>query len=319
LAERAAASGEKSVLIVTGGPGTGKSVIAAHLLVRLAQGDRYRVAHATGSKAFTTNLRALVPGSGSAVFRYFNNFRAHETPENALDVLICDEAHRIRKSSNDRYTPKARRSDLSQVEELIRAARVGVFLLDQRQNVRPDEIGTVEAIRAAAAKMGVPQRVVPLDAQFRCNGCSAYIEWVDRLFSEGPQPVGGWLAAGDYDLRVFDRPAAMERALGERIAARHTGRLAAGFCWPWSDPNRDGTLVDDVIIDEWRKPWNEKAPEQRRKPGAAPRPNRHPYYLWATQPDRVREVGCIYSAQGFEFDYCGIILGNDLVWREGIG
>jgi hypothetical protein len=318
LAERAIKTGEKAVVIVSGGPGTGKSVIAAHLLVSLSQVDGRVVAHATGSKAFTTNLRALVAG-GSAVFRYFNNFTPHESPENALDVLVCDEAHRIRKSSNGRFTPKAKQSGLSQVDELIRAARVSVFFLDQRQNVRPDEIGSIGVIEEAAIRMGVPVRKHALDAQFRCNGCAAYVDWVDRLCSPEPQPVGPWLAAGDYDLRLFDQPAEMERVLKERIAEGNTGRLAAGFCWPWSDPGPDGALEDDVVIGDWHRPWNEKAPEQRKKPGAQPPPGRHPYYLWATRPERVREVGCIYSAQGFEFDYAGIVLGNDLVWRAGTG
>jgi uncharacterized protein len=90
----------------------------------------------------------------------------------------------------------------------------------------------------------------------------------------------------------------------------------AGFCWPWSDPLRDGALVPDVKIDAWRRPWNEKPPEQRRPPGPTPRANRHPYFLWANEPARIREIGCIYSAQGFEFDYCGVIIGPDLVWRN---
>lgn len=318
LAERAIQTGEKAVVIVSGGPGTGKSVIAAHLLVSLSQVDGRRVAHATGSKAFTTNLRALVSGGG-AVFRYFNNFRPAVTPENDLDVLVCDEAHRIRVTSNDRFTSRAKRSDLSQVEELIRAARVSVFFLDQRQNVRPDEIGSIAVIEEAAIRMGVPVRKHVLDSQFRCNGCAGYMEWVDRLFSPEPEPAGPWLAAGDYDLRCFERPAELERVLKKRLTEGNTGRLAAGFCWPWSDPAADGALDDDVVIGDWHRPWNEKAPEQRRKPGTAPPPSRHPYYLWATQPERIREVGCIYSAQGFEFDYAGIILGNDLVWRDGEG
>ena len=318
LAERAARSGEKAALIVTGGPGTGKSVIAAHLLIHLSQADRHRVAHATGSKAFTTNLRALTPG-GAAVFRYFNNFTPAATPENGLDVLVCDEAHRIRVTSNDRFTSKAKRSPLSQVDELLRAARVAVFFLDQRQNVRPGEIGSITVIEEAAIRMGIPVTKLALDAQFRCNGCPQYVEWVGQLLSPEPALAGPWHAAGDYDLRLFDRPGAMERELQATILAGSTARLVAGFCWPWSDPNRDGSLVEDVVIDDWQRPWNEKAPEQRRKPGAAPRPENHPYTLWATQPDRVREVGCIYSAQGFEFDYCGVILGNDLVWREGTG
>ncbi len=229
LAERAAKTGEKAVLIVSGGPGTGKSVIAVHLLVSLAQVDGRRVAHATGSKAFTTNLRALVPG-GNAVFRYFNNFRPHDTPENCLDVLVCDEAHRIRMTSNDRFTAKANKSAFSQVEELIRAARISVFLLDQRQNVRPGEIGSIAVIEETAIRMGVPVRKLALDAQFRCNGCAGYIEWVDQLFTPEPKPVGAWRAAGDYDLRLFDQPAGMEAALKQQIAAGSTGRLAAGFC-----------------------------------------------------------------------------------------
>jgi uncharacterized protein len=318
LAEQATKTGEKATLIVTGGPGTGKSVIALHLLVSLSQIDRRRVAHATGSKAFTTNLRALVAG-GDAVFRYFNNFRQVETKENDLDVIICDEAHRIRVSSNDRFTSKARKSSLSQVEELIRVARVSVFFLDQRQNVRPDEIGSVGVIEEAARRVKVPVHKVALDSQFRCNGCSEYIRWVDNLFSPNPEPVGAWLAAGDYDLRLFERPDEMERALKASLKEGNTGRLVAGFCWPWSDPDTEGDLVDDVVIDEWHRPWNEKSPEQQKKPKAAPPASRHPYFLWATMPDRVREVGCIYSAQGFEFDYCAVILGNDLVWREGIG
>jgi hypothetical protein len=318
MAEQAAKTGEKATLLVTGGPGTGKSVIALRLLVSLSQVDRRRVAHATGSKAFTTNLRALVPG-GNAVFRYFNNFRQVETEESGVDVIICDEAHRIRISSNDRFTSKARKSSLSQVDELIRAARVSVFFLDQRQNVRPDEIGSVGVIEEAARRMNITIHKVALDSQFRCNGCSEYVRWVDKLFSPSPEPVGAWLAAGDYDLRLFDTPDQMERALSASLTGGNTGRLVAGFCWPWSDPEPEGDLVDDVVIDEWRRPWNEKSPEQQKKPKAPPPPSRHPYYLWATMPDRVREVGCIYSAQGFEFDYCAVILGNDLVWREDIG
>jgi DUF2075 family protein len=317
-AERAAKSGTKAAVIVTGGPGTGKSVIAAHLLIHLTQNDRYRAAHATGSKAFTTNLRALSRAS-SAVFRYFNDFMPYKTDENEIEVLICDEAHRIRETSNGRFTGKARKSNMSQVEELMRAARVSVFFLDQRQNVRPGEIGTVATIEETAIRLGVPVAKVALDAQFRCNGCGPYIEWVNQLMSEGPVPVGRWREAGDYDLRCFASPGEMEQEILRLTAIGETARIVAGFCWPWSDPDANNALVDDVVIGDWRRPWNEKSPEQQKRQGSAPRPERHPYTLWATQPERVREVGCIYSAQGFEFDYCGVILGNDLVWREGVG
>jgi DUF2075 family protein/Mrp family chromosome partitioning ATPase len=318
--QQAVRTGEKCVVLVVGGPGTGKSVIAAHLVVALAQDGGVRVAHATGSKAFTTNLRAVYPGQGAeAVFRYFNSFRQKATRENELDALVCDEAHRIRLTSNDRYTKTALRSEISQVRELIRAARVSVFLLDERQNVRPEEIGTVDAIAVGAAEEGVSVSRIDLSGQFRCSGCSGYIEWVDRLLSNEPARPGNWLAGGEYDLRVLSTPADLERAIVSASTDGNTGRLVAGFCWPWSDLRPDGSLVKDVVIGAWRRAWNEKSPEQSNPPRAAPRADRHPYYLWATQPERIQEVGCIYSAQGFEFDYCGVILGDDLVWRDGIG
>jgi uncharacterized protein len=319
LVQRAARTGEKAAVVVVGGPGTGKSVIAVHLLIALSREDGYRACHATGSKAFTTNLRAVGPSGSSALFKYFNSFKHKMTPADAVDILVCDEAHRIRHTSNDRFTKKALRSEISQARELIRAARVSVFFLDERQNVRPGEIGTSAAIAEGARQEGVSLYRVNLNAQFRCNGCAGYIEWIDVFLSDAPRPPAGWLRARDYDLRVFDSPVALEKAVADRLAEGATGRLVAGFCWPWSDPREDGSLLDDVRIGAWRRPWNEKSREQTRSRGASPLPQRHPYYLWATQPERIREVGCIYSAQGFEWDYCGVIIGNDLVWRSRQG
>ena len=357
LVERAAGTGEKAVVVITGGPGTGKSVIAAHLVLALSKNGAYRAAHSTASKAFTTNLRAVGGRSSEAVFRWNKDFGHKLVDADVLDVLVVDEAHRVRKSSNTQYTPKRVRSEIPQADELIRAARVSVFLLDERQNVRPDEIGNVAAIEEAAVRQSVPLRRFGLDAQFRCNGSSAYVAWVDALMSDAPVPVGGWAArggeetppnaaqeadasrasgtattgvqarsarAGEYDIRLADSPAELEALVRARAAAGQSARLVAGYCWPWSDPAPDGTLVRDVRIDtaagDWAMPWNEKSPEQfAAKKGSAPRPDRHPYTIWATRPEGIEQVGCIYSAQGFEFDYCGVILGQDLVWREDGG
>lgn len=317
---RATESGEKATVIVLGGPGTGKSVIAAHLLVQLGL-EGYTAVHATGSKAFTTNLRALgpKPTSARALFRYFNNFLETTTRRDEIDVLIADEAHRIRETSNTQYIGAAKRSSISQARELVRAAKVSVFFLDERQNVRPGEIGTPAAIREAAAQEGATVDEISLTGQFRCGGCSGYIDWVDALMSDGPMPAGPWLAAREYDLTLFDDPVELEQAIVVRARQGLSARLVAGFCWPWSDPLPDGSLVHDVEIGEWARPWNEKPPEQRKPARPQPRPDRSPYALWATQPERVREIGCIYSAQGLEFDYCGVIIGDDLVWREGKG
>lgn len=100
----------------------------------------------------------------------------------------------------------------------------------------------------------------------------------------------------------------MERLLRQKEAAGFTARISAGFCWPWSDPSKDG-LVGDVIIGDWVRPWNNKGD---RRIGSAP-----PSALWATEPGGFDQVGCVYTAQGFEFDWAGIILGPDIVWRDG--
>ncbi|WP_436786720.1 DNA/RNA helicase domain-containing protein [Yinghuangia sp. YIM S10712] len=297
----------KEVIVVTGGPGSGKSVIALSLLGELARRGRTAV-HATGSKSFTVTLRKIV-GRGSTrtqkLFQYFNSFTQAE--RNGLDVLICDEAHRIRETSNNRFTPAARRSGKRQIEELIDAARVPVFLLDEHQVVRPGEMGTVAEIDAAARVKGLRVRHVDLNAQFRCGGSREYEEWVLRLLGlvpGGPLPWGG---ADNFTVETAESPMELEQRLRDPLGRGYGARMTAGFCWPWSDPRPDATLVDDVVIGDWRRPWNVKGD---RSVGDAP-----PSQLWATDPAGFGQVGCIYTAQGFEYDWNGVIFGPDLVWR----
>ena len=139
----------KTVILIEGGPGTGKSLIALNAQSRLLRLG-YNTQHATGSKAFTENLRKAVGQRASAQFRYFNSYAGART--NDLDVLIADEAHRIRESSNSRFTPKDKRSNRPQIDEMIGAAKVAVFLIDDHQVVRPGEIGSTDSIRQAAKR-----------------------------------------------------------------------------------------------------------------------------------------------------------------------
>ncbi len=191
----------KAVVVVTGGPGSGKSVIALSLLGELYRQGR-TAEHATGSKAFTETLRKVAGRRNSRVkqlFGYFNQFAADEP--NSLDVLILDEAHRIRESSNSRFTARTRRSSKPQVQELIDVARVPVFLLDEHQVVRPGEVGTVAAIRDAAAQRGLEVHEVELDAQFRSGGSRLYEEWVLRLLGLADGGPVDWSGDENYTLR----------------------------------------------------------------------------------------------------------------------
>lgn len=306
---RARQSDHKEVIVVIGGPGTGKSVIALSLL-----GELYRngvtALHATGSNSFTTTMRKVAGAKKREVqdlFKYFNSFVAAE--RNTLEVLLCDEAHRIRETSANRYTPAVNRTGKRQIEELIDVARVPVFLLDEHQVVRPGEMGTVDEIRAAATAKGLECRVVSLDSQFRCGGSDAYLTWVLRLLgleAGGPVP---WEPDGKMQLGVADNPQELESFLEQRQAHGYSARMSAGYCWTWTKKVRPGeALPCDVRIGEWGRPWNVYG--DRAVDGAPPAA------LWATDPAGFGQVGCVYTAQGFEYDWSGVILGPDLVWRE---
>ncbi|MFE6893303.1 DNA/RNA helicase domain-containing protein [Streptomyces sp. NPDC057694] len=305
---RAKQSDHKEVVVVTGGPGTGKSVIALSLLGELHR-QGITALHATGSSSFTTTMRKVAGARKPQVrdlFKYFNSFMTAE--RNSLDVLICDEAHRMRETSANRYTPAAHRTGKPQVEELIDAARVPVFLLDEHQVVRPGEMGTLTEVQEAAAKKGLACRVVALDSQFRCGGSDAYLRWVVRLLGLEAGGVLDWEPDDKMQLMVVDSPYEMESFLEGRRSHGYSARMSAGYCWTWTKKVPAGqSLPADVVVGEWARPWNVHGD---RAVGGAP-----PAALWATDPAGFGQVGCVYTAQGFEYDWSGVIIGPDLVWR----
>jgi uncharacterized protein len=184
---------------------------------------------------------------------------------------------------------------------------VPVFLLDEHQGVRPGEIGRVAAIRAAADRNNIDVYEIDLDDQFRCGGSPGYLLWVKRFLGLEPGGPIPWHPDDPFQLTMVDSPERLEQVLAQRLEQNYGARMAAGFCWKWSDPNPDGTLVDDVVIDDWRRPWNLRSD---RPLGGIPSSS-----LWATEPAGIGQVGCIYTAQGFEYDFAGVIIGPDLVWR----
>ncbi|WP_353805937.1 DUF2075 domain-containing protein [Rhodococcus sp. (in: high G+C Gram-positive bacteria)] len=299
----------KRIIIVTGGPGSGKSVVALSLVGELARRGR-TVLHATGSRSFTQTLRKVAGARAPRVqkmFKYFNQFMTAD--RNGLDVLVLDEAHRIRETSVDRYTKAELRTERPQLDELMAAARVPVFLLDEYQVVRPGEMGSLEQIERHAKSLGLETQHVHLGEQFRCGGSEEYVLWVKQLLglAEG-EPVA-WAGDPQFSVRIADTPQEMEHLLSQQIERGYSARMTAGYCWPWSNAEKDGTLVPDVEIDNWSRPWNSKS--DRRIGDAPPAP------LWATEDGGFGQVGCVYTAQGFEYDWNGVILGPDIVWRNG--
>ena len=291
---------ERSVVIVKGGPGTGKSVIALEVMGELLRQGK-KVVHATGSAAFTNTLRKIVGVRARNLFKFFNSFIS--TTPDSFDVLICDEAHRIRESSVSRYTPRTQRTDLPQVDELLQVAKLGIFFIDEYQIVRPAEVGSIAMLKEAAKRFGIDDENIAefeLKTQFRCSGSDAYLQWLDHVLAIRDTEITEFDAKMEF--RIFSDPSAMMSEVRKRNEEKsNSARIAAGFCWPWSKPKIDGSLVKDVKVGNLEMPWEKK----------------DAFWKWATDDSGMEQVGTVYTAQGFEFDYIAVIFGNDLVYDQG--
>ncbi|MBI5872023.1 DUF2075 domain-containing protein [archaeon] len=295
---------QKAVIIVKGGPGTGKSVIAINLMADLLS-KGFNAQYATGSKAFTETLRKKIGPRGGVQFKYFNSYSAAE--ENAVDILISDEAHRIRETSNGMYTPKHLRTNTPQIKEILKAAKVSVFFIDDDQIVRPNEIGSSNYIKRFAEENNSKVYEYELEAQFRCNGSDAFVNWVNNTLGIKKTANVIWDLHEEFDFKILNSPKELYEAIKKKNSEVHnSARMVAGFCWKWSDTNKDGTLNEDVVIDDFKMTWEAKNESTFLAPGIPKAA------LWAYDPNGVNQCGSIYTIQGFEFDYVGVIIGKDL-------
>ena len=296
LASRAK-DGGKQVLMVEGGPGTGKSVVAVNLLVELTR--RQFVSHYVSRNAAPravyesklvgtfskTHITNLFKGSGAYV----------ETSPNTMDVLIVDEAHRLNEKSGFYQN----QGD-NQIKEIIRAARCSVFFLDQDQRVTFKDIGERDEIRRWSAEAGANLTEMKLESQFRCNGSDGYLSWLNNALQieETANPT---LTSIEYDFRVFESPNHLRQHIVELNRESNKARMVAGYCWDWK--GKKHPHIEDVTIPEhgFSMRWN------LDKDGS----------LWIVAPDSVSEIGWIHTCQGLELDYIGVIIGEDLVIRGG--
>lgn len=290
------AEDQKYTIIIEGGPGTGKSVIAVQLLARLLQDGR-AVAYVTKNSAPRNVFAAELLRHGRKLSYIRNLFKSpvsfeHLRTENALDCLLIDEAHRL-----------MRRYGNNQIDDLIRSAKVSVFFIDEDQRVTTKDIGTKEEIERIAMRYG--SRIVSDDAlhlvsQFRCNGSDGYLAFLDQALGLR-KTVNISPADLDYDLRIYDDPVAMRDALREKNLIANKARMLAGYCYEWVTRDDLESPKDDIVLPNgFRARWN------FRSTGT-----------WAIDPDSFEQVGCIHTSQGLEFDYCGVIIGPDLRYEDG--
>jgi DUF2075 family protein len=117
-----------------------------------------------------------------------------------------------------------------------------------------------------------------------------------------------WTKEESFDFKIFKSPEDLEAEIKEKVREGNTGRVTAGFCWKWSQPKSNGELENDVIIGNYQRPWNARSDAGHLAAGI---PKSH---FWASDPKGFNQIGCVYTAQGFEFDYVGVIIGKDLVY-----
>jgi DUF2075 family protein len=309
---------KKNVIIVKGGPGTGKTVIALHLMAELSKftngNNGLNVQYATKSKPLLEGVRYQIRPGARVMFHNVLNYIPNLVKENSVDVLLVDEAHRIQKTPNHQYTKPENRTDLPQVDAIIRSAKVTVFFIDDKQAIRGVEIGSTSLIKEAAVRFGAHVEECELTAQFRCNGCDDYMKWLDRILYN--EPITSAFNLNEFDLRIFDDIKEMYNRLVEQNNKEdQDARLMAGFCWPWSTNVVDGDLVKDVQIGDFAMPWE----TSDRVPYAKLTKKYPKWFEWAYKPLGIEQVGCIYTAQGFEFSYAGVIIGPDLKYDKKTG
>ena len=290
-------NGKKQCLIVKGGPGTGKSVLAINLLVELTKREmmtQYVSRNSAPREVFKkkltgthkkTHIDNLFKGSGSYINALPDTFHA----------LIVDEAHRLNEKSG-----MFQNLGENQAKEIIVAARLSVFFVDEAQRVTLKDIGTVEEIKAQAHALGAEVHELELASQFRCNGSDGYLAWLDHAL-QIRTTANTDLDDIDYDFQVFDDPSAMRKAILEKNRKANKARMVAGYCWPWVS-KKDKTAMDIEFPEyNFAAQWNLDDDGM----------------LWAIADSSVDQVGCIHTCQGLEFDYVGVIIGDDFVIRDG--
>lgn len=297
LAADARASERKQVLIVRGGPGTGKSVLAVNLLAALlARGRNARYVSKNAAPRAVYEAKLTGAFRKSRISNLFSGSGAFvsEAPD-THDTLIVDEAHRLNEKSG-----LYRNLGDNQVRELVRAARCTVFFVDDDQVVTLHDIGHSGELRRRAEEAGAEITELALDSQFRCNGSDGYLQWIDDVLgirdTAHPQ-----LDPREFDFRVFDDPAQLHALIERKNAVSNRSRMVAGYCWPWPSKRNAAAFDIEMPAFGYRRRWN------LDKDGS----------LWIVTPGSVEQVGCIHTCQGLELDHVGVIIGPDLVYRDG--
>jgi uncharacterized protein len=292
-----AQAGEKQVLIVPGGPGTGKSVVAINLLVEFT--NREQVVHYVSKNSAPRAVYASMLTGSMRKSRIDNLFKGSgcytSTDANVFDALVVDEAHRLNEKSGF-YGNEGENQTL----EIIRSAKCSVFFIDEDQRVTWKDSGRKGEIRKWAATCGALVTEMELSSQFRCSGSDGYLSWLDHILGIRETANSDFGDLG-FDFRVFDNPHELRQVIQEKNLESNKARIVAGYCWNWVSKKQPDAMDIDIPEHDFKMQWN------LNRDGS----------LWIIQPESVNEAGCIHTCQGLEVDYIGVIIGDDFKVVDG--
>ncbi len=287
--------GKKNVLIVEGGPGTGKSVLAINLLKQFLNrgfNSFYVTKNSAPREVFKAKLKIDKMSGLNNLFKGSGSF--YDCESNSFDVLIVDEAHRLNKKSG-------RFSNLgeNQIKEIINASKFSIFFIDENQRVTLKDIGSIAEIKKYANYYDAGIYIMELKSQFRCDGSDGYLAWLDNTLEI--RETANYDLDDKYDFKVFDNPNELRKAIMEKNKINNKSRLVAGYCWNWISDGKNKSDIYDIEIPEYDfgMSWNLGNSK-----------------TWAIDEASVNEVGCIHTCQGLEFDYVGVIIGDDLRYEN---
>lgn len=296
-ATNVAQDGQKQVLIINGGPGTGKSVISINALARITSARlnvRYVTPNGAPRKVYETKLSGVIPGDTfKHLFTGSGSF--WDSEEDSYDALIVDESHRLTLKSGF-----MKNLGENQIKEVIRAARTSVFFIDEAQKVTWADVGEIDSIVEAAETEGANVQHLTLSSQFRCGGSDDYLAWLDDTL--GVKATSDhYFSTERFDFKIIESAKELELLIREKNKEANKARLVAGYCWDWVSA-KDPEKFDIVFPEEnFRMKWNLNSYGQ----------------TWIIDPKSVSEVGCIHTCQGLEVDYVGVIVGEDLAVKDG--
>ncbi|MCR5272043.1 MAG: DUF2075 domain-containing protein [Lachnospiraceae bacterium] len=288
--------GKKRTIIVEGGPGTGKTVVAINLLAELTNRKQF-AQYVSKNAAPRTVYQYKLKGSmkKSSVDNLFKGSGSYvDAPRNAVGTLLADEAHRLNEKSG-----MFQNLGENQIKEIIHASLCSVFFIDESQRVTISDIGSVAEIEKWAKEEDSEVIKMELVSQFRCNGSDGYLAWLDQTL-DIRETANYDLDGIDYDIRICDSPLEMESLVVEKNRERNRARILAGYCWNWPKETRSNTGYHDIKIGDYGISWNLDGGD-----------------AFAISEESIHEAGCIHTSQGLEFDYVGVIIGDDMRYENG--